>query len=128
MARNLFDDDDWAHLGSVVGEAVSKQLEVTENGVLARLDKRQTAHDAILEQILARIGVPPQETVMLRAKITNVSALVSQLRRLIGSGNLENELNSQVQNTFDALTEQLAVSSTPTDTAIGAPPEPEEEP
>ncbi len=103
MARNLLDDDDWAHLATIVGNAVEKQLELTEKGILARIDKRLTDQAGALEVIGSRIGEAPQEVVALRAQLTDTAALVAQLRRVVGSGNLETEVNAQVDSVYAEL-------------------------
>lgn len=110
MARNLFDADDWQHLSQIVGSAVEKQLELTEKGVLARIDKRQTDLAGALETIGSRIGEAPQEVVDLRAQLTDVAALVAQLRRIIGSGNLETEVNAQVSSVFAEIAARLGTT------------------
>lgn len=129
MARNLLDDDDWNRLASTVSAAVSSQIEITENGILARIDKRLTDQAGILEVIRAAQGEPPAEVTALRSQITDVAALVAQLRRVIGSGNLETEVNAQVSSIFADLAARLGtpvIPNVPDNQPEEAPPEDEE--
>lgn len=110
MARNLLDDDDWAHLSAIVGASVEKQLELTEKGSLARIDKRLADQAGALEQIQSRMGEAPTEVTALRSQLTNVAALVAQLRRIIGSGNLETEVNAQASSVFAEIAGELGTT------------------